>query len=109
MGSNTSTEEGGKKSTYQKYQEKKRGPGPSDEDILKYTGKSRDELNTWAADRPNVAGNQVAGKIDMGAASGLGGAAAAGGYGGWGTEAGKGAKYPPAPKPAKKLDEEDSD
>ncbi|EXJ54129.1 hypothetical protein A1O7_09466 [Cladophialophora yegresii CBS 114405] len=45
---------------YASYQAAKRGAGPSDEDVLQYTGKDRDELRDWARDRPGVGGNQVA-------------------------------------------------
>lgn len=105
MGSSQSTtksdqEPNKSKSLYQKYQEKK-GPKPiSDEDILKYTGKTRAEINDWADTQPGVGKNQLAGKISIGNASGLGGAAAAGGFGGWGPSAepqgpNRGMKFPP--------------
>ncbi|KIW63260.1 hypothetical protein PV04_10122 [Phialophora macrospora] len=57
---------------YASYQAAKRGPGPSDEDIMKYTGRDRDELNEWARDRPSVGGNQDAGRVgsDSGLAAG---------------------------------------
>ncbi|EON95817.1 hypothetical protein UCRPA7_8690 [Phaeoacremonium minimum UCRPA7] len=100
-----------KKSLYRRYEDAKSGRNNeiSDEDMKKYTGKTRDELNTWAKTAPDVAGNQVAGKIDTGPASGLGGAAAAGGYGGWGYEAGARAKYPPQQRNDGKAKDQDSD
>ncbi|GAO13406.1 uncharacterized protein UV8b_00610 [Ustilaginoidea virens] len=88
------------KSLYRKYQDAK-GPKPiKDEDILKYTGKTRDQLHAWADETPGVGRNQLAGKLALGPASGLGGAAAAAGYGGWGTDAeprgpSRGMKFPP--------------
>ncbi|KAF4985294.1 hypothetical protein FDECE_16667 [Fusarium decemcellulare] len=99
-----------KKSLYQRYQDKRRGPGPSDEDILKYTGKTREELNTWADTQPGVGRNQLAGRISAGPTTGLGGVAAADGYGGWGPSAepndeNRGMKFPPQ-KEAKKTEEE---
>ncbi|PFH56703.1 hypothetical protein XA68_16118 [Ophiocordyceps unilateralis] len=80
------------KSLYQRMQDKKRGP-ISDEDIKKYTGKTRDELMTWAENQPGVGKNQLAGKLALGPASGLGG---------WGpdaepTGADRGMKFPPKP------------
>ncbi|TWU72174.1 hypothetical protein ED733_000585 [Metarhizium rileyi] len=96
----TDASAGPKKSLYQKYQDKK-GPRPiSDEDILRYTGKSRDELNSWADGQPGVGRNQLAGKLAMGNASGLGGVATAAGFGGWGPGAesqgpNRGMKFPP--------------
>lgn len=118
MGSKSSSvsSEGGdqqpKKSLYRRYEDAKSGRNNqiSDEDMKKYTGKTRDELNEWAKTAPDVAGNQMAGKIDNGPATGLGGAAAAGGYGGWGFEAGARAKYPPTqPKNDGKAVDEDSE
>ncbi|KOS21928.1 hypothetical protein ESCO_002118 [Escovopsis weberi] len=90
-----------KKSLYQSFQEMKRGPGPSEADIKKYTGKSRDELAAWAETQPGVGKNQLAGKITIGPAAGLGGVATAGGFGGWGMGAeplgeNRGMKFPPA-------------
>ncbi|ETI19590.1 hypothetical protein G647_09424 [Cladophialophora carrionii CBS 160.54] len=57
---------------YASYQAAKRGEGPSDEDVMEYTGKGRDELNDWARDRPGVGGNQAAGRVgtDNGLAAG---------------------------------------
>ncbi|TDZ41191.1 hypothetical protein CTRI78_v009873 [Colletotrichum trifolii] len=86
-----------KKSLYQRYQDKKTGRDKviSDEDLLKYTGKTREEINTWAKDRPGVAGNRAAGTLAAGPVSGFAGMAAADGLGGWGTEAGADPKFPP--------------
>jgi len=82
-----------KKSLYGKWQDLKRGPstsGMSDEDLLKYTGKTRAEFDKWAATTPGVAGGQAAGSLTAGGTSGFGMAGGAGeGLGGWGTEAGK--------------------
>ncbi|KHN95053.1 uncharacterized protein MAM_07102 [Metarhizium album ARSEF 1941] len=105
MGSSQSANPSGpgqdaEKSLYRKYQDKK-GPRPiSDEDILKYTGKTRDALKDWADNQPGVGKNQLAGKLAIGNASGLGGAAAGAGYGGWGPSAepqgaNRGMKFPP--------------
>jgi len=78
-----------KKSLYQRAQEKKRGPGTSglsDEDLKKYTGKTRAEFDAWKETTP--------------------GAATAGGLGGWGPGAepndpNRGMKFPPQPLPRK--------
>lgn len=51
----------------------------SDEDLKRYTGKSNDELKSWATNAPDVGRNQKAGKIGMG--PGSGGAGAVGGDG----------------------------
>ncbi|OBR04900.1 hypothetical protein CH63R_11603 [Colletotrichum higginsianum IMI 349063] len=92
-------EEQPKKSLYQRYQDKKTGRDTviSDEDLVKYTGKRRDEINDWAKDRPGVAGNRAAGTLAAGSASGFGGMATADGYGGWGMGAGSDPKHPPQP------------
>ncbi|KJZ78659.1 hypothetical protein HIM_02050 [Hirsutella minnesotensis 3608] len=97
------TDSGNKgKSLYQRYQEKKRGPGVSDQDIMKYTGKTREELQDWAGSQPGVGKNQLAGTLAMGRASGFGGLAASAGFGGWGpsahpTGSDRGMKFPPEP------------
>ncbi|KAG7286410.1 hypothetical protein NEMBOFW57_008720 [Staphylotrichum longicolle] len=101
-----------KKSLYQRYVDAKRGRNVqiSEEDMLKYTGKTKAELQDWAKDRPGVAGNQAAGTLAMGPASGLGGAAASEGFGGWGPDAAGKLKFPPKPQENKKannLDAED--
>ncbi|KKY36653.1 hypothetical protein UCDDA912_g03325 [Diaporthe ampelina] len=87
-----------KKSLYQRYSDAKTGrtkPPVSDADLKKYTGMTRDELNEWARGRPHVAGNRLAGSIDVGPASGLGGMAAGDGFGGWGPGASGEQKFPP--------------
>lgn len=96
------------KSLYRRYADAKSGRNTSlsDEDVKKYTGMTRGELRRWAETRPGVAGNQAAGKIDAGPASGLGGLAAASGYGGWGTDAAGKLKFPPRPRGEGKLGEE---
>ncbi|KAM0450020.1 hypothetical protein ACHAPV_008648 [Trichoderma viride] len=99
----------GKKSLYRRYEDKKRGPGVTDEDILKYTGKTRDELNTWAETAPGVAGNQPAGKLAIGAASGFAGEGAAGGLGGWGVEGTRKMKFPPQQKPVKTVEDSEEE
>lgn len=82
-----------KKSLYQKYQDLKRGSGVgsmSDEELKKYTGKTREELDDYSRTTPGVAGGQAAGSLTAGGTSGIGMAGGAGeGLGGWGTEAGK--------------------
>lgn len=98
------------KSRWQRYEERKRGPPLSEEEIMKYTGKSRDEINKWAETTPGVGKNQLAGKAAVGNASGLGGVAMADGFGGWGFEAelndGKrGMKFPPNQPPPAKAEE----
>lgn len=109
-----------KKSLYQRYWEAKHGRNKtiSDEDLVKYTGKTRAEIIEWGKTAPGVAGNQPAGKISMGPASGLGGYEASQGYGGWGFDAEQKMKFPPkggaqaqaqAEEKEKKLDEEESD
>ncbi|KAF4966257.1 hypothetical protein FSARC_6056 [Fusarium sarcochroum] len=90
-----------KKSLYRRFKDSKQSKPLSDEDILKYTGKTRDELNTWAETQPGVAGNQLAGRAAMGPTTGLGGMAMADGYGGWGPSAepndeNRGMKFPPS-------------
>ncbi|PHH79607.1 hypothetical protein CDD80_4369 [Ophiocordyceps camponoti-rufipedis] len=73
----------------------------SDDDIKKYTGKTRDELATWADSRPGVGKNQLAGKLALGSA--MSGVAAGEGCGGWGpgaepSGADRGMKFPPRPE-----------
>lgn len=101
-----------RKSLYQRYQEQKRGPGLSDEDIKKYTGMSRDELGGWADAQPGVGRNQLAGRA-AGPASGLGGVAAADGLGGWGpstepNDGKRGMKFPPEKPKTKEIDQDES-
>lgn len=85
----------GKKSLYQRFKDAKASKPISDKDMEKYTGMTRDELQDWAKDRDGVAGNQAAGKLDAGPASGFAGYEAAHGVGGWGTDAKGDAKFPP--------------
>lgn len=96
-----------KPSLYKRMHDKKRGQPLSDEDILKYTGKSRAELKTWADGQPGVGKNQLSGKMTMGETSGLGGMAVAEGYGGWGpssnpNDPNRGMKFPPTKEGAQK-------
>lgn len=102
--------EGKKPSMYQRYQNSKRGE-ISDEDLKKYLGKTKEEINEWAEYRPGVGKNQRAGGIAQGPASGLGGMAAADGYGGWGpsaepTDKNRGLKFPPKKPEGKDIDAE---
>ncbi|KAL7811654.1 hypothetical protein V8C26DRAFT_219919 [Trichoderma gracile] len=107
--SNNKTNADKKKSLYRRYEDKKRGPGPTDEDILKYTGKTRDQLNAWAETQPGVGKNQAAGKISVGPASGFAGAGAAQGLGGWGAEGTRKMKFPPEQAAAKGVCESDDE
>ncbi|RBR24635.1 uncharacterized protein FIESC28_02568 [Fusarium coffeatum] len=89
-----------KKSLYRRYKDSKAPVPLSDEDIQKYTGKSREELKTWADSTPGVGKNQLAGKATVGDVSGFGGMAMGDGYGGWGpsaepTDKNRGMKFPP--------------
>lgn len=64
-----------KKSILQRYRDSKRGldkPAISDEDLVKYTGMTRAQINEWGKSRRNVGGNQDAGEITVGVSSGLG-------------------------------------
>ncbi len=45
---------------YASYQAAKQGPGISDDDLKKYTGKDRAEFDEWAAQQPGVGGRQAA-------------------------------------------------
>jgi hypothetical protein len=100
-----------KKSLYQRYVDWKTGRNVqiSDADLVKYTGKSRDELNAWAKDRPGVGGNQPAGKLAMGPTTGFGGVATGEGYGGWGPSAEAPLKFPPKSQKDKKKVFEDEE
>jgi hypothetical protein len=102
-----------KKSLYQRYVDAKTGRNIqiSDADLLKYTGMARAELKEWAKDRPGVVGNQSAGKLAMGPATGFGGYETSQGYGGWGPNAEGKQKFPPKPRREEKKDlgEEDDD
>lgn len=71
MGSSSSTQSGStpepdnaKASLYRRFKDSKasRSGGICDEDMLKYTGKTKAELNDWAKTAPGVAGNQVPGR-----------------------------------------------
>lgn len=95
-----------KKSLYRRYHDSKTGRDKSisDEDMLKYTGKTKAQVNEWAKTAPGVAGNQAAGKLDMGPTSGLGGVATADGYGGWGFDSNAPPKYPPNPPKGEPVD-----
>ncbi|TQV94182.1 hypothetical protein V2A60_002762 [Cordyceps javanica] len=92
--------QGEKKGLYQRYQDSKRGEPISDADLLKYTGKTREQFDSWKDTQPGVGRNQLAGTLAMGNAAGLAGVATAGGYGGWGPGAApggpnRGMKFPP--------------
>lgn len=94
-----------KKSLYQRYQDSKTGRNNqiSDADLLKYTGKTKAELNEWAKDQPNVAANQLAGKVGMGSTP-VGGPVA------YGYDGGAPMKFPPKPQQSQKVaDEDDSE
>ncbi|KAK0627964.1 hypothetical protein B0T14DRAFT_513600 [Immersiella caudata] len=94
-----------KKSLYRRFQDSKRGE-ISPEDVLKYTGKTKEEIKEWAKNEPGVAGNQAAGKLAMGNMTGLGGMSAAEGYGGWGPNSNAPLKFPPK-QPEKKVDDKE--
>ncbi|KAG7288523.1 hypothetical protein NEMBOFW57_004876 [Staphylotrichum longicolle] len=103
-----------KKSLYQRYMDAKTGRNVqiSDEDMVKYTGMTKAEMQEWAKDRPGVAGNQPAGKLAMGSATGFGGYETSKGYGGWGPGAEGELKFPPKPatdRKSKNLDDEDEE
>ncbi|KAM7186043.1 hypothetical protein V8F33_012034 [Rhypophila sp. PSN 637] len=86
-----------KKSLYRRYQDAKSGRNKtiSDEELLKYTGKTKDQIVDWGKNTPGVAGNRLAGTLAMGGTTGLGGMAASEGFGGWGTDAGREPKVGP--------------
>lgn len=88
-----------KPSLYRRFQDSKRGE-LKEEDILKYTGRTKADIVDWGKTAPGVAGNQAAGKLDMGGTSGLGGMSATEGYGGWGWDANSKLKFPPTGKGA---------
>ncbi|KAJ9137198.1 hypothetical protein NKR19_g8293 [Coniochaeta hoffmannii] len=73
---------------------------PEDE-VKKYTGMSKEQLNEWSKDRPDVAGNQLAGKINMGTAGGQG-IPNSFSYTGRGDSAAAELKFPPEQKKAAK-------
>ncbi|RGP61565.1 hypothetical protein FSPOR_9891 [Fusarium sporotrichioides] len=96
----TTSEPTKKKSLYRRYKDSKAPVPLSDEDIKKYTGKTREELKTWADSTPGVGKNQLAGRAMIGEAPGIAGVAMADGYGGWGPSAepndpNRGMKFPP--------------
>lgn len=83
MGSSSSTESGltpgpdeAKLSLYRRFQDSKTScsGGISNKDMLKYTGKTKAEMNDWAKTAPRVAGNQVPGR-HLGHGGAAGGAA----------------------------------
>ncbi|KAI3399299.1 hypothetical protein diail_7254 [Diaporthe ilicicola] len=80
----------GKKSLYQRYKDVKASRSMLEQDLRKFTGMTKHELQDWAKDRDGVAG-----KLDAGPASGFAGYEAAHGVGGWGTDAQGVAKSPP--------------
>jgi len=94
-----------KKSLYRRFHDAKRGE-ISPEEVLKYTGRTKEEINEWAKNEPGVAGNRAAGTLSMGATTGLGGMSAADGYGGWGPNSNAPLKFPPK-QPVKKVDGEE--
>ncbi|KAK4168250.1 hypothetical protein QBC43DRAFT_201641 [Cladorrhinum sp. PSN259] len=99
-----------KKSLYQRFWEFKnhRNKQISEEDMLKYTGKSRAELIDWSKTAPGVGGNQPAGTLAVGPAHGIGGVAAGAGLGGWGFGAKGELKFPnKGPTEQKKKEVED--
>ena len=86
MGSSSSTQkngsdeaDGSKPSMYRRFKDSKasRSDAISDEDMLKYTGRTKAEVKDWSKTAPGVAGNQAAGKLSMGDTTGLGGLEAA--------------------------------
>jgi hypothetical protein len=85
----------GKKSLYQRFKDAKSSQPISDKDMKQYTGMTKDEIHVWAKERDGVGGNQAAGKLNAGQASGFAGYEAAHGLGGWGTDAKGKAKFPP--------------
>jgi hypothetical protein len=80
----------------------------SEDDLKKYTGMNKDQLNEWSKDRPDVAGNQLAGKINMGTAGG-GGIPNSFSYTGRGDSAAAEMKFPPEQKKAAKEVDGDSE
>ena len=53
-------------------QKLKRNQEIPEDDVKKYTGMNKEQLTEWSKDRPDVAGNQLAGKINMGTSGGQG-------------------------------------
>ena len=94
-----------KKSLYRKYQDVKasRAGQISDEDMLKYTGKSRGEITEWAKDREDVGGNRLAGRIGSGGTP-------VGGTDNWAPLGKQELKFPPKSQESKKsLDDDEYD
>lgn len=79
-----------------------------EEDVKKYTGMDRDQLKEWSKDRPDVGGNQLAGKINMGTSGGLG-MPNHFSYTGRGDSAAAEMKFPPEQKKAAKEVDGDSE
>ncbi|OIW34258.1 hypothetical protein CONLIGDRAFT_626311 [Coniochaeta ligniaria NRRL 30616] len=76
---------------------------PEDQ-VKKYTGMNKDQLNEWSQNRPDVGGNQLAGKINMGTAGGQG-VPNSFSYTGRGDSAAAELKFPPEQKkPVKEVD-----
>jgi hypothetical protein len=75
-----------------------------DDELKKYTGMDKSQLSEWSKDRPDVAGNQLAGKINMGT-SGGGGIPNSFSYTGRGDSAADELKFPPSQTQKKKEDE----
>ena len=80
----------------------------SDEDLKKYTGMNKEQLGEWSQDRPNVAGNQLAGKINMGTSGGQG-IPNQFSYTGRGDTAASEMKFPPEQKKVQKDVDADSE
>ena len=76
----------------------------SDEDLKKYTGKTRSELDEWSKTAPDVAGNRVSGTVT---GQGPGGATAPTGYLGQ-YEAKRACNGAGEAKEAKVIDDDDS-
>jgi hypothetical protein len=110
----TSTGSEPKKSWYRRYHDAKTGRDVQidEKELKKYTGMSKAQLDQWSKDRPGVGGNQAAGKLTVGPATGLGGYEVANGYGGWGPSAADDQlKYPPqkTAEHRKEVDGENTD
>lgn len=89
-----------KKSFFKSWSDRKKSVPISDEDILKYTGKTREEFDTFRDSTPGVGGNRLAGTLAVGNSASFIGIGAGEGVGGWGPAAGasgpnRGLKFPP--------------
>ncbi len=98
MGSDAATAAPEKKSLFRRWSDRNKSEPISDEDLLKYTGKTREEFDEFKNSTPGVGGNRVAGTLTMGGS--MVGIGAADGVGGWGHSAGatgenRGLKFPP--------------